>query len=1162
MKHSVIILLLLGLSFSSFAAEFYRKQTGTATIANGATSTTAAITTVDLTQSFLVFTSTISNADPNNTQIGGTMTNSTTLTFIRTGNTGAVTIKWQVFEFEGGVFVQRGSAGVPLSTNVDITLECIDVIKSFPIISGRKSGTQIGNDDGVTADITSSTNLRLLTGTAGGNYEEIYWQVVEYQAATVKRVTGSIANGSLSGTSTISPAVTNLSKAFVLSNHIIGGDVTASSLPRTELTNTTTVTYTRSGTTSVMSFISYVIEFTDQTTVTRGSQTFTATTSQNVSITAGASSGVFGSGLYGRQGSTNHGGNDDTGHCWFTYEITSGTNLQIVRAAGGGSTNAVAPWQIVTFEDTGLQQKTLYSRASGDWETNTTWSFTPDGSSGAVPSGVYPRRSNNVVIQNGHTVTVNSVTDNGPCSTTPDALPLANVGSFTGSTDQMFYQTGDLLIANGGTLTASEEVMLAGYTLIENGGTFSIAEDIVNLGYLEVASGGNFSNTDDLILSGNSITIINNLSFGADDIYIDWTNATLCGDGIMNLGNGGPDPTINFFNGGSLSQVCSGFTVTCTSNCGAFPITPTGTFTSGNSGPGGVGNVNSKDVVLWLDANTINQTNGSNVSTWADRTGYANNALSVGGSEPVFNTNQLNGYPAVNFLASNTDYLRISDNASLDPATVSMFVVGNHTVNAGAYAGYLSKIRVGVDPFDGYVIARNAGTANVLFSINALANVVVGTSAYGTNTIMSGVYNKTNLQYFHNETSQGTDAYTADAIAHTTQLYVGAIPNGAGTAVGTTLDGAIAEGIIYNRAVNTAQRIIIDNYLSAKYNIGIAAGSDVFTMDNGGNGNFDHQVAGIGQAADGTYHRDAKGPGIVRMWNPSGLGNSEFLIWGHDNGALTGTTSGVDGVIIQERFNRIWRVSESADVGNVSISFDFNGIGNPLGSNLRLLIDRDGDGFADNDVTPIIGTVSANVAMFSGINLQNGDRFTLGNTNSSSPLPVELVVFEAWGVKHEVVLAWTTSSEVNNDHFVVERSKDAEQWHSIGQVSGAGTSQRSNSYQTIDHSPLVGINYYRLKQVDFDGQFNISPIVKVLVDGSLTIKISPNPATDQLQVDTGSDEEDLHVRLFNSFGQLVIPTRQAKGNQLSIDVADLPAGVYILQILKGTNISSFRVIKQ
>ena len=444
-----------------FGADFSRKQTGTTTIAAGSTTRTIAITAIDMSKSFLVFSSSIDTNDPQHAQIGGSITNSTTLTFARTGNTGTVSISWQVFEFESGVYVQHGSStNVARGTPVNVAISCVDLTKSFVLISARKSGAQLGADDGVSANLTTATNLQLMisnNGPGGANMEQAYWQVIEYQGAIVKKLTTTLAAGSTSATSTISPAVGTLSNAFVVSNHWLDGDVNADDLPRTELTNATTVTYTRVGSTTNMNFVTYVIEFTDGSTVTRGVQNFgSGVTTQPVTVVAGSSSGVIAPGNFGRQGSTDFATNDNPGHNWFTYTITSSTNLQITRATGTGST-ANAPWQIVTFNETELQQTTFYSRLAGPtaWESNTAWSFTPDGSSGAVPLGVYPRRTNNVVIQSGHTIAIDAVTDNNPCSASPTSLGIANVSNggagvaFTGSTDQMFYHTGDILIAGG-----------------------------------------------------------------------------------------------------------------------------------------------------------------------------------------------------------------------------------------------------------------------------------------------------------------------------------------------------------------------------------------------------------------------------------------------------------------------------------------------------------------------------------------------------------------------------------------------------------------------------------------------------------------------------------------------------------------------------------------
>ncbi len=1147
-------------SIAAMGAEFSRKQTGTTTIANGSTTATVSITAVDMSKSFLVFSSTLDDNSTTNFQVGGEITNTTTLTFQRTGNTGTVSISWQVFEFESGVFVQHGSStNVARNTNVNVAISCIDLTKSFVLISARKSGSSLGNDDGITANLTSSTNLQLfIAGTAGADMEEAYWQVIEYQGAVVKKVTASITGTATSTTSTITPAVTNLAKTMVVSNHTISTDISANNLPRTELTNTTTVTYTRVGNTSMtMNFVTYVVEFTDQTTVTRGTQAFASgATTQNVTITSATSSGVIGTGNYGRQGSTNYASDDNAGHVWFTYRITTSTNLQIQRAVGTGST-ANAPWQIVTFQDTGEQQNTFYSRASGAWESNTSWSFSSDGSSGAVPTGVYPRRTNNVVIQNGHNITANSVTDNNPCSVSADGLGRANVGTFTGSNDQMFYHTGDIIIANGGTLTVTEELLIEGYTLVENGGTLTVSEDIINLGYLEIASTANFSNTDDLILSGSSVTIIDNLSFGADDIYIDHTEATLCGQGIMNLGNGGVDPTIQFFNGGSLNQVCSTFSVTCTSNCGAFPITPTGNFSTGNSGPGGVATTNgASELEYWIDAST-GVTGSSPITGWTDLSG--NGVTNTVNGNPVLTTGALNGQSVVTFDGVGD---RIQTNLNINAGTrpdlsiISIYVpVATSTSGSvwGESNGNYDRALTAANGTGGCTNATTTGSA----CVNDASLFPTGTSV-----ITTIVYDE--------DVASGSRAYTNgnSVLTFTSNHAPGDGSNSmqvgdAGVGGFIPYTGSIAEIIVLSNIVNNAKRIIIENYLDAKYHNDAAPAfsNDVYTMDNSANGNYDFEVAGIGQAADGSNHKDAKGTGVVRMWNPKDLGNSEFLMWGHDNVALaSSTTSGV-AAPIQERLSRTWRVSESGDVGNVSISFDFSGVGgSPIGSNLRLLIDRDGDGFGDNDVTPIVGSVSNGIAVFSNINLQNGDRFTLGNTDASTPLPISLVSFEALPSNEMVLVKWKTESELNNDEFTVEKSTDAERWEEVTSVAGAGTTKKIMHYQILDHHPIEGKSYYRLKQTDFDGKFEYSPIVAVEFKGHTALLLSPNPTNGLFTIRDQRLSLD-QIRVFNAQGMRVRPMQYLENGRLQVDLSSFSSGVYIIQVSDGVAIRSARLVK-
>lgn len=121
---------------------------------------------------------------------------------------------------------------------------------------------------------------------------------------------------------------------------------------------------------------------------------------------------------------------------------------------------------------------------------------------------------------------------------------------------------------------------------------------------------------------------------------------------------------------------------------------------------------------------------------------------------------------------------------------------------------------------------------------------------------------------------------------------------------------------------------------------------------------------------------------------------------------------------------------------------------------------------------------------------------TLGSTDESNPLPVELVAFTG---KHENgfnKLEWKTASELNNDYFELERSSNGEEFASIGRIAGKGTTSELSDYVFLDEQPLGGTNYYRLKQVDFNGEFSYSNIVLVefeVESGTFNVSVFPNP---------------------------------------------------------------------
>ena len=102
--------------------------------------------------------------------------------------------------------------------------------------------------------------------------------------------------------------------------------------------------------------------------------------------------------------------------------------------------------------------------------------------------------------------------------------------------------------------------------------------------------------------------------------------------------------------------------------------------------------------------------------------------------------------------------------------------------------------------------------------------------------------------------------------------------------------------------------------------------------------------------------------------------------------------------------------------------------------------------------------------------------FAVGST---SPLPIELISFDAKPDGDKVLTNWSTATETNNDFFTLERSPDGVDFEKIKTIPGAGNSDRVRNYSEIDETPLNGISYYRLKQTDYDGKLSYSQIVPV-----------------------------------------------------------------------------------
>ncbi len=185
----------------------------------------------------------------------------------------------------------------------------------------------------------------------------------------------------------------------------------------------------------------------------------------------------------------------------------------------------------------------------------------------------------------------------------------------------------------------------------------------------------------------------------------------------------------------------------------------------------------------------------------------------------------------------------------------------------------------------------------------------------------------------------------------------------------------------------------------------------------------------------------------------------------------------------------------------------------------------------------------------------------LSNLNTFT-LPVELAYFKAQHTDRKTVdLHWTTLSETNNSHFEVERSATGKDFIQVGKVAGSGTVVERRDYHFEDKQPQQGINYYRLRQVDWDGTFSYSEIQAVHFTAPKTtiIRVFPNPAREVLSYQLEGIEQLKRIQLFNNSGKLLRETNLIDG-QFSLQ--GLPDGSYFLIFQTSSEKHHQQVIKQ
>jgi hypothetical protein len=197
---------------------------------------------------------------------------------------------------------------------------------------------------------------------------------------------------------------------------------------------------------------------------------------------------------------------------------------------------------------------------------------------------------------------------------------------------------------------------------------------------------------------------------------------------------------------------------------------------------------------------------------------------------------------------------------------------------------------------------------------------------------------------------------------------------------------------------------------------------------------------------------------------------------------------------------RYWQIDRPAVANLTSANVQlYYGIGTPDGVTdytKLTVVNSTGSGSPWVDIG---GAATANVtgSITSGAFTAFGNKFTLANlVGGTNPLPVELSSFSGECDGSQIVLRWTTNSEVNNMSFILDRSANSEyEFGQLAKIDGAGTTNKISTYTFVDKQPLNGLNYYRLSQTDFDGVTKVEGIIAVHceISNQPYVGVYPNP---------------------------------------------------------------------
>lgn len=317
---------------------------------------------------------------------------------------------------------------------------------------------------------------------------------------------------------------------------------------------------------------------------------------------------------------------------------------------------------------------------------------------------------------------------------------------------------------------------------------------------------------------------------------------------------------------------------------------------------------------------------------------------------------------------------------------------------------------------------------------------------------------------------------------------------------------------------------------------------------------------------DGNFrnHGTLGGNGKIEADNDFILMSGSTISPGASPGALTFENGGnplnlagvtlqieIDGTTPGSQYDQIVATGAGAVTMNSTTTVSLSGTYTPVSGNSFTFV-------SGSNVT---GTPGGGPFILNNVELVQTSSGTLSFSQS---FPVELTAFTARPKGRAVQLDWATATESNNDYFSIEHSTDGRQFAELGRADGAGNSLKPKLYSFVHSSPEKGLNYYRLKQFDFDGAFEYSKVQTAVIEGRPALTIRPTIARDEATIEWPEAHEGKRtIDIFNLAGQNVyhqnVPARLAT---TQLPLGGLSPGIYWVLARDNGEVMAERLVKE